>query len=117
MPGVSTTTRGGPSGWGARLSSISRRWLGYPLTGRTERDRKSVVWGKSVDLGGRRIIKKKNKYLIFSEIHFSGRECYGVREHESTFLEATWPRKRCQHLPDSFSSIFFFQAEDGIRDA
>src|SRR5438270_14078557 len=24
-------------------------------------DRKSVVWGKSVDLGGRRIIKKKNK--------------------------------------------------------
>src|SRR2546422_7431889 len=23
-------------------------------------DRKSVVWGKSVDLGGRRIIKKKN---------------------------------------------------------
>src|SRR5256884_5263611 len=26
-----------------------------------ERDRKSVVKGKSVDLGGRRIIKKKNK--------------------------------------------------------
>ena len=26
------------------------------------RDRKSVVQGKSVDLGGRRIIKKKNKY-------------------------------------------------------
>src|SRR5215510_16411365 len=25
------------------------------------RDRKSVVWGKSVDLGGRRIIKKKKK--------------------------------------------------------
>src|SRR2546430_6720922 len=24
-------------------------------------DRKSVVWGKSVDLGGRRIIKKKKK--------------------------------------------------------
>src|SRR3989442_13639110 len=24
-------------------------------------DRKSVVWGKSVDLGGRRIIKKKSK--------------------------------------------------------
>src|SRR2546425_12060807 len=24
-------------------------------------DRKSVVWGKSVDLGGRRIIKKKNR--------------------------------------------------------
>ena len=25
-------------------------------------DRKSVVWGKSVDLGGRRIIKKKKKH-------------------------------------------------------
>ena len=25
------------------------------------KDRKSVVWGKSVDLGGRRIIKKKKK--------------------------------------------------------
>ena len=27
---------------------------------KTEKDRKSVVQGKSVDLGGRRIIKKKN---------------------------------------------------------
>ena len=27
-----------------------------------EEDRKSVVQGKSVDLGGRRIIKKKNKH-------------------------------------------------------
>src|SRR3712207_9578619 len=27
------------------------------------RDRKSVVWGKSVDLGGRRIIKKKKQEL------------------------------------------------------
>src|SRR5437667_7579109 len=26
-----------------------------------EQDRKSVVWGKSVDLGGRRIMKKKKK--------------------------------------------------------
>src|SRR3546814_1219956 len=35
---------------------------------RHERDRKSVVWGKSVsvrvDLGGRRIIKKKNRKKI-----------------------------------------------------
>src|SRR2546422_9992468 len=29
--------------------------------GRTRRDRKSVVEGKSVDLGGRRIIKKKKE--------------------------------------------------------
>src|ERR1035438_1142958 len=28
---------------------------------RSSPDRKSVVWGKSVDLGGRRIIKKKKK--------------------------------------------------------
>src|SRR2546430_9499196 len=28
---------------------------------RRHRDRKSVVWGKSVDLGGRRIIKKKKE--------------------------------------------------------
>ena len=27
-----------------------------------KRDRKSVVQGKSVDLGGRRIIKKKNRF-------------------------------------------------------
>src|SRR5256886_5299527 len=27
-------------------------------------DRKSVVWGKSVDLGGRRIIKKKKKKRV-----------------------------------------------------
>src|SRR5258707_14544999 len=27
-------------------------------------DRKSVVWGKSVDLGGRRIIKKKKKKIF-----------------------------------------------------
>src|SRR5256885_15252386 len=27
-------------------------------------DRKSVVWGKSVDLGGRRIIKKKKKESV-----------------------------------------------------
>src|SRR2546430_15155080 len=32
------------------------------------RDRKSVVEGKRVDLGGRRIIKKKkNKYAVFGE--------------------------------------------------
>src|SRR5256886_13176330 len=32
-----------------------------PLARRSFRDRKSVVEGKRVDLGGRRIIKKKNK--------------------------------------------------------
>src|SRR3989449_776791 len=49
----------------ARLSSL--RWQRvYNAGARPQRllwastDRKSVVWGKSVDLGGRRIIKKKN---------------------------------------------------------
>src|SRR2546430_14430616 len=32
-----------------------------PLLHADDEDRKSVVWGKSVDLGGRRIIKKKKK--------------------------------------------------------
>src|SRR2546430_17406935 len=38
-----------------------------------QRDRKSVVYGKSVDLGGRRIIKKKNflpVWLCFSLLRF-----------------------------------------------
>src|SRR4029077_21292040 len=41
--------------------SLNRRLLGRrkPLP-HARRDRKSVVEGKSVDLGGRRIIKKKN---------------------------------------------------------
>ena len=30
-------------------------------------DRKSVVQGKSVDLGGRRIIKKKKKKIFFKQ--------------------------------------------------
>ena len=35
-------------------------------------DRKSVVEGKSVDLGGRRIIKKKsNAYMRLSQLHIA----------------------------------------------
>src|SRR3712207_9537161 len=41
-----------------RLGLLRR---GRRRLGRGRRDRKSVVWGKSVDLGGRRIIKKKKK--------------------------------------------------------
>ena len=33
------------------------------------KDRKSVVWGKSVELGGRRIIKKKNHHMIVHSKH------------------------------------------------
>ena len=41
--------------------------IGFPLGAalRLEMgDRKSVVSGKSVDLGGRRLIKKKNTYVV-----------------------------------------------------
>ena len=37
-----------------------------PITNSASRDRKSVVQGKSVDLGGRRIIKKKTIFFFFS---------------------------------------------------
>src|SRR3546814_15569567 len=48
------------------LQSIAARvHQGLARAGKRRRDRKRVVWGKSVavrvDLGGRRIIKKKNK--------------------------------------------------------
>src|SRR2546427_10979461 len=41
------------------------RWRGRPpwLSCIKRLDRKSVVYGKSVDLGGRRIIKKKKKWM------------------------------------------------------
>src|SRR5437588_13022625 len=38
-----------------------RAGRGRPQGGSVQRDRKSVVYGKSVDLGGRRIIKKKRR--------------------------------------------------------
>src|SRR5256885_6825041 len=46
----------------AILVKLTRQWLGSGETpGGFERDRKSGVEGKSVDLGGRRIIKKKKR--------------------------------------------------------
>src|SRR5258705_9762294 len=52
----------------SRLGRLKHRVLGLAVVekvvlGVLERvlDRKSVVWGKSVDLGGRRILKKKKK--------------------------------------------------------
>src|SRR6056300_231710 len=81
----------------------------------TAGDRKSVVKGKSVkisvDLGGRRIIKKKKSW----------RHRCGVRMNWRLYC---W----CRVLIDSLRDIsgicqsiimliiFFFQAEDGIRD-
>src|SRR6266852_9400165 len=46
------------SGWRCRSSCSSPSWKRTPCC---PRDRKSVVEGKSVDLGGRRIIKKKKE--------------------------------------------------------
>src|SRR3712207_9165882 len=51
---------------GADRFSAQAAWrqalrLGRPVRAGTRRDRKSVVLGKSVDLGGRRIIKKKKR--------------------------------------------------------
>src|SRR5437879_9301145 len=51
----SSDLRHGRRGAGRRRRWASSRTAGSP----TARDRKSVVQGKSVDLGGRRIIKKK----------------------------------------------------------
>src|SRR5262249_61523908 len=45
--------------YGFRCCHLKNIWTA-PLPPETELDRKSVVWGKSVDLGGRRMIKKKN---------------------------------------------------------
>src|SRR2546430_9969756 len=58
-----------------RNSRCSARCLG-PAGHRVppERDRKSVVLGKSVDLGGRRIIKKKIISLLWSVVVYIRRE-------------------------------------------
>src|SRR5215468_9821569 len=61
-------------------------------------DRKSVVEGKRVDLGGRRIIKKKKN------VAYSG----------SLPAAASGPPQISQ--PIIIANFFFFQAEDGIRD-
>src|SRR2546425_12282649 len=42
-------------------------------------DRKSVVWGKSVDLGGRRIIKKKREKMGRAADAASGIASYALR--------------------------------------
>ena len=39
-------------------------------------DRKSVVQGKSVDLGGRRIIKKKIFYVYMHDFTYASYSCY-----------------------------------------
>src|SRR3546814_13059212 len=61
---AAATYGGGAVGGGHQLLCP---WPLAPSEGRAGEDRKSVVWGKSgsvrVDLGGRRIIKKKQKHI------------------------------------------------------
>src|SRR6202051_5228021 len=47
-----------------------------PASGADGRDRKSVVSGKSVDLGGRRIIKKKNTYFLAPQQRLERRDSH-----------------------------------------
>src|SRR3712207_9211780 len=53
----------GKEGQNARLAA---RLTGWRVDIRSE-DRKSVVWGKSVDLGGRRIIKKTTPHCLYAD--------------------------------------------------
>src|ERR1039457_3371568 len=85
-----------------------------------ERDRKSVVEGKSVDLGGRRIIKKKKTQ---SEREIGN--CWGFPTWWRPLRTRTALRPgRSARAPPRASIRYalmaevhvFFQAEDGIRD-
>src|SRR2546429_9922821 len=46
----------------AKLANSQAYGIAEDGNSKEREDRKSVVYGKSVDLGGRRIIKKKKKY-------------------------------------------------------
>src|SRR3954463_6007595 len=106
-----------------RLVSCQRLWChrtdevtGWAGNG----DRKSVVEGKRVDLGGRRIIKKKKKGGLCS-----GRCVGGTREGDRevrdeqarvAYVPPRPPRSLARRRPLPGRTLFFFQAEDGIRD-
>src|ERR1022692_1052510 len=87
---------------------------------RSTPDRKSVVWGKSVDLGGRRIIKKKKTRGASSPMCSRSSSWSRARtrfqkpgaKRAPTLLGPSWTSERLRGR----SPFFFFQAEDGIRD-
>src|SRR6266496_532971 len=73
---------------------------------------------RGVDLGGRRIIKKKKKPNVsdgFMLIREKGpsKVIYVTNKHpEKTLVNCVW----CGVLLTLRTTVFFFQAEDGIRD-
>src|ERR1017187_10516244 len=81
-------------------------------------DRKSGVEGKSVDLGGRRIIKKKNS-AERPQLDVIARIADNVRVALARLL-LTEPRAALELSAGMrlfwWVRGFFFQAEDGIRD-
>src|ERR1041385_8782676 len=90
-------------------------------SGWSSQDRKSVVEGKRVDFGGRRIIKKKKRSESRSArlsgvyAHYVCREpcsCWVLRARMAprSMAQDDGPAHRRARLR------FFFQAEDGIRD-
>src|ERR1022692_832690 len=100
-----------------RFISTCSIWPGSALTiprsGRSancKSDRKGVVEGKSVDLGGPRIIKKK-KFNVRSR---PGRLAMRL----SVFVSGVgiWQLSFCLVALGAVGDCFFFQAEDGIRD-
>src|ERR1022692_217210 len=84
-------------------------------------DRKSVVEGKSVDLGGRRIIKKKKKNDKVGVVCAHSRHprlapsLGRVRAGGDVIAGEPCREIACEGTYYCFR-LFFFQAEDGIRD-
>src|SRR3954462_1383520 len=75
--------------------------------------------GKSVDLGGRRIIKKKKKKKEKKEKVWSKRPGEYVQVEAHNWWAATRSNQiaRATEVPTALCLLFFFfQAEDGIRD-
>src|SRR5712664_922907 len=81
------------------------------------RDRKSVVKGKSVDLGGRRIIKKKKRHRVLVDV-LEGNPGRLAERHDPVAVERAAGVDRDGERDDLrvAAGVFFFQAEDGIRD-
>src|SRR3954466_11420427 len=96
------------------LRDLSLRRIG------TELDRKSVVEGKRVDLGGRRIIKKKKNHDTGAHHLVTIVSCPAHPRRPAPHGGEATHWRRSAVIGDSARvrapRFFFFQAEDGIRD-